>query len=217
MSIILDFLTGVDVHLLLVSGVLHIKGTQALASLRRHPAFIVSVADHKGVHQFLVQSVGDLLCVLEQDLLYLTLSHSRDVPRGLLWRTVTSQYFKAPLHVDHLCVHTRTPIYVTRRLRQRSCGTPRCALIELPSASDAFFASLPVVLIAKPSGLGGSTRTVAAVMPWLTTHTTAVWVGVRWGVAHLHRHQLLWGVGYTHAWRPGLAFIFFCNCEKNHA
>jgi len=41
------------------------------------PCAIVSTPNHKRVHQFLVKTVGDLLRVVEQDLLYLLLTYCR--------------------------------------------------------------------------------------------------------------------------------------------
>ena len=153
------------------------------------PCVIVSVADHKGVHELLVQPIGNLLRVVEQDLLHLPLSHSRHTEWGHSHRSTIGQFLEAALHVDYLCVHRRTELFSARLdLLSALVDAMLMSLVQHPSASDAFFASPPVVLVAKPGGLGGSTRTVAAVMSWLTTRAAAVRVRVLRHVARLCRH-----------------------------
>ena len=167
-----------------------------------------STPNNKGVHQFLVETIRKLMSVVKEDLLYLPLAHS-----GHRWRwtrrTVPSQLLEPPLHVDYLCVDLCTPFPAMRRMRL-------CGRIELPTTPHCFLATLPVVLVAKPCSLGGSTPSVATVMTRLTTHATAVRVRVLRHVARLRRHRRRGvRVGYTHASWPGLDFIFFCNYEKN--
>ena len=192
--------------------------TQALASRRRHQCVIVSTADHERVHQLLVQPIRDLLCVLEQDLLYLPLAYSRAIPRRLLRGAVTSQLLEATLHVDYLCVHLCAPHgFRSTHLSGMPHGF-RSTLVELPTTTLRFLTTLPVVLITKPGGLDCRTRTVATVMSRLATRTAAVWVRMRRGAARLGRHEGACegrGVGYAPVSRPGLGCIKICNYEKN--
>ena len=83
--------------------------TSALASRGRHRR-LCSATDHQRVHQFLVQPFGDLLAVVEEDLLDLHLAHSRHIARRRVeQRPTIGQFLEAALHVDYLCVYRGAP------------------------------------------------------------------------------------------------------------
>ena len=159
--------------------------TQALNLPKETPCVIVSIADHECVHQFLVQPVGDLLRVVKQDLLYLLLAYSRDVPRGLLRWTIPGQLFESAPHVDYLCVHRRQGLLIARLGLLNSLIDLPLAIVEFLATTHRFveflatthrfLTTLPVVLFTKARGLDYCTWAVATVVPRLPTQSAAVW------------------------------------------
>jgi len=61
-----------------------------------------SVAKHQSVHELLVEAFGDLLAVIEQDLLHLALSHGRTGAPAMHGGVVSRQCAEPSLHVVHL-------------------------------------------------------------------------------------------------------------------
>jgi len=112
--------------------------TPALASRGRHRR-LCSVTDHQCIHQFLVKPIGDLLAAVEEDLLHLLLPYGGSGSGRRARRLFGSQRFETALHLDHVCVHRRAPLFVAHPRPRLFVELLLPMRVQNSSTPDAFF------------------------------------------------------------------------------